>query len=212
MKHWCLSLLIFTVIFVIFVLLGMFETNWMTVFGLILAGGSGLLTIGIVLLAKMQALKATFKPTDPVLENKSYTFRNTTNLYNYASEAHRELASLQQEIRNLQEDYNRAAFDISLLKTHMRICFDNIRYHQEITLPKALAGQAGVIVGSTLLTLAGTALTAMPGQAHTTAALLNGLTIMLCSETWAAIVSFCGHAITLCNDIWVAIEKTISSK
>lgn len=78
-------------------------------------------------------------------------------MHHYPSEELRELASLRQELRTLQ-DLHGTAFETAALKTHMRLCFDNIRYHEQITLPDALAGQAGAFIVATLMTLVGTAL------------------------------------------------------
>ncbi len=142
-------------------------------FGLLLAVFSGLVTIALAATAKIQALRAAFEPTPAVAENKSYTFTNTTALHNYPSTEHRELTSLRQDIRALQDQQASAAFELATLKNHMRMCFDNIRYHEEITLPRAFAGQAGAIVIATLLTLVGTALCALPDPAYQMAKAVN---------------------------------------
>lgn len=150
------------IIIVTFVFMGRFEKNHMIVFGLVLALLSGLGTIFLTLNAKIQAIKAKFQPTPEPRINKSSSFRNTTNMYNYANNFERDFESIRQDVKNLQEDTKKADSEIQILRLHMRMCFDSIRYHEEMTLPKALAGQAGWIVSSTLLTLLGTALTALP--------------------------------------------------
>jgi len=149
----------------IFTLLGLAEANHMLIFGLLLAMFSGLVTIALASAAKAQSLRATFEPTAAVAEYKSSTFTNITGLHNYPSPEHRELASLRQDLRALQDDHARTSYELGTLKIHMRLCFDNIRYHEEITLPRALAGQAGAIILATLLTLVGTALCALPDDA-----------------------------------------------
>lgn len=147
---------------VTFVWMGRFEENHMVIFGLLLALASGLATIGLTLNAKIQAIKAKFQPTPEPRINKSSSFRNTTNIRNYANDFERDFESIRQDVKNLQEDNKRTDSEIQILRFHMRMCFDSIRYHEEMTLPKALAGQAGWIVSTTLLTLLGTALTALP--------------------------------------------------
>lgn len=168
----------------VFVLLGLAEANHMLVFGLLLAVFSALVIIGLAATAKIQAMRATFVPTPAIAENKSSTFTNTTALQHYASPEHRELASLRQDLRALQDEHASTAFQLASLKTHMRLCFDNIRYHEEITLPRALAGQAGAIIIAALLTLVGTALCALPDSAY-----LLAKTVNACLETsWQSIV------------------------
>lgn len=158
---------------VIFALLGGAEANHMLVFGLLLAVFSGLVTIALAATAKIQAMRASFELTPALTENKSYSFSNTTALQNFPSEEHRELASLRQDLRALQDLYVSAAFELASLKTHMRLCFDHVRYHEKITLPRALAGQAGAIIIAALLTLVGTALCALPDKAYLLAETIN---------------------------------------
>lgn len=62
-----------------------------------------------------------------------------------------------------------------MLKTHMRLCFDNIRYYEEITLSCALAGQIGTVIVATMLTLIGSALCAFPDGAYMLAKAVNAL-------------------------------------
>ncbi|CRM50608.1 hypothetical protein [Pseudomonas sp. 58 R 12] len=159
----------------IFTALGFTEKNYMLGFGLFLAVLSGLVTIALAAMAKIQALRVIFVPTPAVVENKSFSFSNTTAIQNYRSEEHRELASLRQDLKALQDKHNSAAFELTALKTHMRLCFDNIRYHEEITLPYALAGQAGAMIVATTLTLFGTALCAFPDCAYMLAKAFNAL-------------------------------------
>jgi hypothetical protein len=167
--------LIVVLVAVIFTALGLAEKNYMLGFGLFLAVLSGLVTIALAATAKIQAIRAIFVPTPPVVENKSFSFSNTTAIQNYRSEEHRELASLRQDLRALQDKHDRAAFELTALKTHMRLCFDNIRYHEEITLPYALAGQVGALIIATMLTLVGTALCAFPDSAYMLAKAVNAL-------------------------------------
>ncbi|WP_447800909.1 hypothetical protein [Pseudomonas kilonensis] len=157
----------------IFTLLGLTETNYMLVFGLLLAVFSGLVTIALAAMSKIQALSTTFEPTPVIAENKSYTFINTTALQNYSSAEHREMASLRQDLHALQGQHASTALQLAVLKNHMRLSFDNIRYHEEITLPRALSGQAGAIIIATLLTLVGTALCALPDPAYLLAKAVN---------------------------------------
>lgn len=156
----------------VFVLLGLAEAINMLVFGLLLAVFSALVIIGLAATAKIQAMRATFVPTPAIAENKSSSFTNTTALQHYATPEHRELASLRQDLRALQDEHASTAFHLASLKTHMRLCFDNIRYHEEITLPRALAGQAGAIIIAALLTV-GTAFCALPDSAYLLAKTVN---------------------------------------
>jgi hypothetical protein len=149
----------------------------MLVFGLLLAVISGLVSIALAATAKIQALHATFEPTPAVVQNKSHSFSNSTAMHHYPSEEHRELASLRQDLRALQDLHRSAEFEIAALKTHMRLCFDSIRYHEQITLPQALAGQAGAIIIAILLTLVGTALSALPDTAYGLAKAANALIV-----------------------------------
>ncbi|WP_110949220.1 hypothetical protein [Pseudomonas bohemica] len=158
--------IVMALVVAIFTLLGLAEANHMLIFGLLLAMFSGLVTIALAAAAKVQSLRATFEPTAAVAEYKSSTFTNITGLHNYPSPELRELASLRQDVRALQEAHSRATAELAILKTHMRLCFDNIRYHGEITLPRALADQTGAIIIATLLTLVGTALSALPDDAY----------------------------------------------
>lgn len=160
-----------------FTALGLSENNHMLIFGLLLAVISGLVTIALAATAKLQALRATFEPTPSVAQNKSYSFSNTTAIHHYPTEELRELASLRQDLRALQDLHDKAVFEIAALKTHMRLCFDNIRYHEQITLPHALAGQAGAIIVATLMTLVGTALCALPDIAYALAKAVNVLLV-----------------------------------
>lgn len=159
----------------IFTALGLAEKNYMLGFGLFLAVLSGLVTIALAANAKIQAVRAIFVPTPAVVENKSSSFTNITEIQKHPSKEHRELASLRQDLRALQDKHESAAFELSVLKTHMRLCFDNIRYHEEITLPYALAGQVGTVIVATMLTLVGTALCAFPDFAYMLAKAINGL-------------------------------------
>jgi hypothetical protein len=103
----------------IFTLLGLAEANHMLIFGLLLAIFSGLLTIALAAAAKGQLLRATFEPTAAVAEYKSSTFTNITGLHNYPSPEHRELASLRQDLRALQEEHDRTSHELAILKTHL---------------------------------------------------------------------------------------------
>jgi hypothetical protein len=156
---------VMVLVLAIFTLLGLAEANHMLIFGLLLAMFSGLFTIALAAAAKIQSLRATFEPTAAMAEYKSSTFTNITGLHNYSSPEHRELASLRQDLRALQDDHAKISYELGTLKTHMRLCFDNIRHHEQITLPRALAGQAGAIILATMLTLVGTALCALPDHA-----------------------------------------------
>ncbi|MFL1553523.1 hypothetical protein ACI77J_12565 [Pseudomonas sp. O64] len=167
--------LIVMLVAAIFTALGLAENNYMLGFGLFLAVLSGLVTIALAATAKIQAVRAIFVPTPAVVENKSFSFSNTTAIQNYPSDEHRELASLRQDLRALQDKHDSAAFELATLKTHMRLCFDNIRYHEEITLPYALAGQVGTLIVATMLTLVGTALCAFPDCAYMLAKAVNAL-------------------------------------
>ena len=167
--------LIVTLVAAIYTALGLAENNYMLGFGLFLAVLSGLVTIALAATAKIQAVRAIFVPTPAIVENKSFSFSNTTAIQNYPSEEHRELASLRQDLRALQDKHESAAFELATLKAHMRICFDNIRYHEEITLPYALAGQIGTMIVATMLTLVGTALCAFPDCAYMLAKAVNAL-------------------------------------
>jgi len=109
--------------------------NYMLGFGLLLAVLSGLVTIVLALTAKIRALRAIFVPTSAPVENKSFSFSNTTAMQNFRSDDSRELASLCQDLRALQQKHHSTATEVNVLKTYMRLCFDNIRYHEEITLP-----------------------------------------------------------------------------
>ncbi len=157
----------------IFTALGLAEKNYMMGFGLCLALLSGFATIALAVTAKIQAMRAIFLPTPTVVERKSSYFSNITAMQNYRTEEHRELASLRQDLRALSDKHDSAEFQITLLKTHMRLCFDNIRYHEEITLPYALAGQVGTVIIATMLTLVGTALCAFPDCAYMLAKAVN---------------------------------------
>lgn len=159
----------------IFIMLGLAEKNHMLGFGLFLALISGLVTIVLAATAKIQAVRAIFVPTPTVVEKRSSSFSNTMAIENYPSEEHGELASLRQDLRALQDRHNSVAFELAALKTHMRLCFDNIRYHEEITLPYALAGQVGTMIIATMLTLVGTALCAFPDCAYMLAKTVNAL-------------------------------------
>lgn len=169
--------LIVVLVAAIFTALGLAEKNHMLGFGLFLAVLSGLVTVALAATAKIQAVRAIFVPTPAVVENKSFSFSNTTAIQNYRSEEHRELASLRQDLRTLQDKHDSAAFELTALKTHMRLCFDNIRYHEEITLPYALAGQVGTVIVATMLTLVGTALCAFPDCAYMLAKAVNALLV-----------------------------------
>ena len=169
--------LIVVLVAAIFTALGLAEKNHMLGFGLFLAVLSGLVTVALAATAKIQAVRAIFVPTPAVVENKSFSFSNTTAIQNYRSEEHRELASLRQDLRALQDRHDSAAFEITALKTHMRLCFDNIRYHEEITLPYALAGQVGTVIVATMLTLVGTALCAFPDCSYLLAKAINALLV-----------------------------------
>lgn len=170
--------LIVVLVAAIYAGLGLAEKNYMLGFGLFLAVLSGLVTIALAATAKIQAVRAIFVPTPAVVENKSFSFSNTTAIQNYRSEEHRELASLRQDLKALQDKHGSAAFELAMLKTHMRLCFDNIRYHEEITLPYALAGQVGAVIVATMLTLVGTALCAFPDSAYILAKAINELLFM----------------------------------
>lgn len=162
MKKILKATLIAAIIIITFVFMGRFEKNYMMVFGFLLALLSGLGTIALTMSAKLQAIRVNFQPTPEPRINKSSSFRNTTNMRNYANDFERDFESIRQDIKNLQEDTKRTDSEIQILRLHMRMCFDSIRYHEEMTLPKALAGQTGWIVSTTLLTLLGTALTTLP--------------------------------------------------
>jgi multisubunit Na+/H+ antiporter MnhF subunit len=170
--------LIVVLVAAIFTALGLAEKNHMLGFGLFLAVLSGLVTVALAATAKIQAVRAIFVPTPAVVENKSFSFSNTTAIQNYRCEEHRELASLRQDLRALQDKHDSAAFELTALKTHMRLCFDNIRYHEEITLPYALAGQVGTVIVATMLTLIGTALCAFPDCAYMLAKAVTALLVM----------------------------------
>ncbi|WP_271043208.1 hypothetical protein [Pseudomonas sp. VB3] len=169
--------LVLVLVVTTFTALGLSENNHMLVFGLLLAVISGLVTIALAATAKIQALRATFEPAPLVAQNKSHSFSNTTAMHHYPSEELRELASLRQDLRTLQDLHGNAVFEIAALKTHMRLCFDNIRYHEQITLPHALAGQAGAFIVATLMTLVGTALCALPDIAYALAKAVNLLLV-----------------------------------
>jgi len=160
-----------------FVTLGAAEKNHMLALGLLLAMFSSLVTIALAAMAKIQAVRTVFEPTPEVIERKSSTFTNITAIQSFPTEDHRELASLRQDLTALTQKLGNAEFQILSLKTHMRLCFDNIRYHREITLPHALAGQAGALIVSTILALIGTVLSAFPDDAYRLAQAGNGVLV-----------------------------------
>ncbi|MGE7990309.1 hypothetical protein ACQKPE_04510 [Pseudomonas sp. NPDC089554] len=167
--------LIVALVAAIFMALGLAEKNYMLGFGLLLAVLSGLVTIVLAVTAKIRALRTIFLPTPAPVENKSFSFSNTTAMQNFRSDDSRELASLRQDLRALQQKHESTASEVNVLKTHMRLCFDNIRYHEEITLPYALAGQVGIVIVATMLTLVGTALCAYPDSAYMLAKAIDAL-------------------------------------
>jgi outer membrane murein-binding lipoprotein Lpp len=178
-----ITLVVFACLLGAFLFAGSLEQNHMIFLGLLIAIFAGLATIAITLASKIQALRTDFQPTEPVWENPSSCFKNTANMHGYKTELDRQLEHMRQDVNSLKDDQQRSEREIKTLQTHMRICFDLIRYHEEITLPQALSGQAGTIVITTLLTLLGTAMTATPDIFYTASKWLLSQAVNL----WATI-------------------------
>jgi|GEM_PF-1535123 len=161
----------------LFVALGGADESPMLGFGLSLTLAAGLVTIGLAIRSKLAAMRVQFEPTEVVEQKQSNVFTHTHRLMGVdlrESETSRLLRDLSASIDELNQKVSSLEFDRQLMKTHLRICFDNIRYHEEITVPQALAASWSGTVMSVLVGLIGAVIAAFPAEAFRLAKASNG--------------------------------------
>ncbi|MCQ4314474.1 hypothetical protein EA797_04475 [Stutzerimonas zhaodongensis] len=166
------------VIAAIFIALGGAEENPMLGFGLSLTLIAGLVTMGLSTMSKMVAMRVQFEPTEAPENKQSSRFTHTHQLQgldNQKSETFRLLQDVSASVDELEQKVSSMEFDQRALKNHVRICFDNIRYHEIVTLPQALASSWGGTVMSTVVGLVGAVIAAFPQAAFQYAQSANAL-------------------------------------
>jgi len=137
-------------------------------FGLFLTLAAGVVTIGLAISSKVAAMRMKFEATEEPEQKQSHWFTHTHRLMGVdlqKSETFRLLQDLSASVDELERKVSSLEFDRRVLKTHLRICFDNIRYHEEVTLPQALAASWGGTVLSTVVGLTGAVIAAFPQAA-----------------------------------------------
>lgn len=163
-----ITVVTFIVIAAVFVALGAATENPMLGFGLVLTLAAGMVTIGLAVSGRFAAMRARFEPTEELEQKESHTFTHLHRLMgvdNQSSETLRLVRDLAASVEALEQKVSSLEFDRRVVKTHLRICFDNIRYHEEITLPQALAASWGGTVLSTVVGLTGAVIAAFPQSA-----------------------------------------------
>ncbi len=176
LKRYLMTFAIAAMIAVLFIALGSSDENPMLGFGLFLTLAAGLVTIALAINSKLAAMRVHFKPTEEPEHKKSQRFTPTPRVMgvdNQETVTSRMLQDLSASVDELELKVSSLEFDRQVLKTHLRICFDNIRYHDEITLPQALASSWGGTVLSTLVGLTGAIIAAFPQSAFRYAVAVN---------------------------------------
>lgn len=162
----------------LFVALGGADENPMLGFGLSLTLAAGLVTIGLAIRSKLAAMRVQFEPTEVVEQKQSYGFTHTDRLMGvklHEPETLRLLRDLSASVDEHKQKISNLEFDRDVMKSHLRICFDNIRYHEEITLPQALAASWGGTVMSAIGAMIGAVIAAFPVEAFQLAKAMNAI-------------------------------------
>jgi len=168
MKQFLITIITVALIAVAFVALGSSSESPMLGFGLALTLAAGMVTIGLAVSGRVASMRVQFEPTEEPEQRESFTFSHCHRLMgvdSQQSETLRLLHDLAATVDVLEQKVSSLEFDRRVAKTHLRICFDNIRYHEEITLPQALAASWGGTVLSTIVGLTGAVIAAFPQSA-----------------------------------------------
>ncbi|KJH82853.1 hypothetical protein [Stutzerimonas stutzeri] len=161
-----------------FIALGSANENPMLGFGLSLTLTAGLVTIGLTTMSKLAAMRVQFEPTAAPENKQSSHFTHIHRMQGVdiqKSETFRLLQDVSASVDEIKEKVSSLEFSNQVMKTHLRICFDNIRYHEAVTLPQALASSWGGTVISTVVGLVGAVIAAFPQAAFQYARSANAL-------------------------------------
>jgi len=168
MKKCLITIITVVLIAAAFVALGASTENPMLGFGLVLTMAAGMVTIGLAVSGRVTAMRTQFEPTEEPEQKESHTFTHLHRMMgvdSQSSETLRLVRDLAASVEALEQKVLSLEFDRRMIKTNLRICFDNIRYHEEITLPQALAASWGGTVLSTVVGLTGAVIAAFPQSA-----------------------------------------------
>ncbi|AZC31515.1 hypothetical protein C4K38_3556 [Pseudomonas chlororaphis subsp. piscium] len=158
--------------------LGFFKGNWFLEFGMVIVAISALTSIVLAYCGGKKAALAEKVNFDSYLpdidETESHSFKFTAGMM--GGDPRNPAKHLQDQIDEIKKV---AAMDEKVFRQGLRfaesrinICLAQIRYHEEVTLPKILGQGSGVIILSSALTIIGSAYLAFPVWLYNTFSLV----------------------------------------
>jgi hypothetical protein len=140
---------------------GFVNDNWFTAFGLVIVVVSSLTSIAVSLRnarSAAQARKQAFESFLPEIdEGQSHTFKYTAAIMGVDN--HSPVQQLQRQIVEIQkvaiQDEKNFIQRLRFTERRIDICLAQIRYHEEVTLPKILGQGSGAIILAAALTIIG---------------------------------------------------------
>ncbi|PXX59527.1 hypothetical protein SAMN05660489_04552 [Pseudomonas sp. LAMO17WK12:I10] len=158
--------------------LGLSKDNWFLEFGLAIVVVSTATSMSLAFLGgrkATQAKKVEFESFLPeVDEGESSSFRYSSDIMGV--DTSNPIKHLQNQIDDIKRvtDQDERNFKSGLSFNEARIdsCLAQIRYHEEVTLPKILGQGSGAIILAGALTIIGSAYLAFPGWLYNTFSLL----------------------------------------
>lgn len=158
------------------ILLGFLSRNYFVEFGLAIIIISAATSLIQAFLNGRAATKATRRDISefiPAFDNsESHRFKFTAAIMGV--DTRDPIKHLQRQIDELQarsiEDEKNFRSLSKFNEVRLDICFANIRFHEQVTLPKMLGQGAGLIVLASIMTIAGSVLLAFPNEIYSAAA------------------------------------------
>lgn len=155
--------------------LGFIQKNWFIELGLAIVIVSSITSIMQAIKNGRNAAKANkLKISDFIQEvdrSESYSFKHTSAMM--GANNHNPVGYLQSQIDELQKKSTDDEKDFRALwrttEVRLDICFGNLRYHENATLPKILGQGSGVIILSSIMTILGSAFLAFPDENYSAA-------------------------------------------
>ncbi|MBJ2303849.1 MULTISPECIES: hypothetical protein [unclassified Pseudomonas] len=152
--------------------LGFLEKNWFLEFGLVVVVLSTSASMILAYLSRRKASQVENIEYESYLpemdERESHSFKFTANLM--GMDTSNPIQHLQRQIDEIktvavQDEKNYRTFN-RMTNNRVGICLAQIRYHEEVTLPKMLGEGSGLIMAAGILTILGSAYLAFPADLY----------------------------------------------
>ena len=166
---------------VLYYYLGQCNPQYMVAFGVGLSVVSSTVTIIICLRALVSTRKLPDFLRTPLADRKmSYSFNNLGEMF---SKDQSQIGKLEGKVKDISSNFdarlNSLEFSRNSLENHVALLFDQIRFHESVTLKKILAADSMPIIFGAVFAMLGTVVAGYPALAQKCVQTVNSAIIHL---------------------------------